>query len=86
MVNKILYKQCNLRSGQSLMTCWLEDKIQVGWRVTLKDSDNPSELWTIESIGDTALPRKEIKGAHASKDWHKNDFHGVLKGLVVKNV
>lgn len=84
--SKTLYRQCNLRSGQSQMTCWLDERVRVGWRVTLSDSEDPTIWWTIESVGDTLLPRKEIKGAHASKNWHKNDFHGVLKGLIAKNV
>lgn len=80
---KILYKQCNLQNGASHITAWLEaDKVKVGFKVTLKDSEEPEKWWTITSVGDTTLPKAEIKGSHNSKSWHDKDFHGKLKGLI----
>ena len=82
---KAIYKQCNLKSSNSVMTAWLEaDKVRAGIKVTLKDSQDPARWWLITSVGDTALPKDEIKGSHASEDWYKKDFRGTLKGLKIK--
>jgi len=37
-----MFKQYNLRSGNEYLTAWLQDGLKKGYRVTLKDSDNPS--------------------------------------------
>lgn len=64
------------------MNCWLEaNKVKVGIKVTLKDSDNPQCWWLITSIGETILPQKDIKGSHDSGSWFDGDFHGKLNGL-----
>jgi len=34
-------------------------------------------------MGDTLLPKDDIKGSHNSKAWHGNDFHGKLPGLKI---
>lgn len=79
-----MYKQCNLTNGDSHMTAWLDASVaKPGIRVTLKDSANPEDWWTIDAVGDTAMARKDIKGAHGSENWFKKDYLGKLKGLKV---
>ncbi len=62
-------------------------KLKVGVRVRLEDSENPLQWWMINSVGETLLPKDEIKGSHNSKGWHDKDYHEKLKGLnIQKNV
>ena len=83
---KTLYKQCNLSNRDSHMTAWLDAAIvKPGIKVTLKDAEDPALWWTIDSVGETAMAKEDIKGAHGSKKWYGNDFHGTLKGLQIKN-
>lgn len=82
---KTLYKQCNLLSGTYAMVAWLEaDKVKLGMYVTLKDSEEPNLWWKIQSIGDTSLAKTDIKGAHNSEAWHRNDYRRKLEGLIIK--
>jgi len=48
----VWYRQCVLRDGSRTTTTWLKEKrIKEGFRVTLKNSEDPERLWTIESMG-----------------------------------
>lgn len=77
-----LYRQYNLISGNEHLTAWLQEGLKKGWKVNLADSDNPVQWWKITSVGDTLLPKDEIKGSHNSKAWYKNDLpRGRIKGL-----
>lgn len=51
--------QVDLRSGSTAMTCWVEPKIKIGNRITLKNSDDPSRLWDVVGIGE-AHPASDI--------------------------
>jgi len=84
-MSKILCRQYNLEHGDEQLTAWLDAiDLKKGARVTLKDSEHPDVFWTVTGIGDTVLPKDEIKGAHDSRDWHKNDLpRGRIKGLKV---
>ena len=80
----ILYRQCILEMGNARITCWLEaSKVRVGIKITLKDSENPTQWWKVVSVSGVELPRKDIKGSHNSYSWHEKDFHGRFKGLGV---
>ena len=41
-------RQCELESGNRRMTCWLEDRVHRGSRVTLKGIDG---VWTVREVG-----------------------------------
>jgi hypothetical protein len=43
--------QVDLRSGTSVLTCWVEPKVKPGDRITLKDSDEPQRLWGVVRVG-----------------------------------
>lgn len=81
-----LFKQCNLSSGSEHLTAWLEaDKVKPGIKVTLQDSEDPTKWWRVDSVGVTALPKEDIKGAHNSRKWFTNDMpRGRLKGISLK--
>jgi hypothetical protein len=83
---KVLYKHYILESGKATLTAWLDAKVKKGNRVTLKDSENPKEWWTVVSEGDLAIPRDELHDEHSSKVIHEKDFHGTLPGLTYKNI
>ncbi len=36
-----------LEDGNTRRTCWVDKRVSVGDRVTLKDSDEPGRLWTV---------------------------------------
>lgn len=75
MSNSDFLVQCVLVSGNEKTECYLEpDKIKVGYRVTLKDSADPEQWWTIESIG-TPIAKHLIHDDHDSKNWHDKDCH-----------
>ena len=79
----IRLQQYQLENENSLLVCWLEaDRVKVGDRVTLKDSDNPMRYWTVTKAY-SEKDSKDIHDAHESKNWHKGDFHGKLEGLNV---
>lgn len=46
-----LLVQAELRSGDTHTTCWVEPKIKVGDRITLKNSDEPDRLWDVMNLG-----------------------------------
>lgn len=43
--------QVDLRSGDRLLTCWVEPKVKVGDSITLKDTDEPERLWLVLRVG-----------------------------------
>lgn len=58
-------RQVSLRDGDSRTVTWLPDdkRLRVGTRVTLKDSEDPSRLWTITG-------RSEPKdSSQIHRDW-----------------
>jgi hypothetical protein len=58
--------QVDLRSEDRLLTCWVEPRVRVGNTITLKDSDEPSRLWTVLRVGE-ARPVGSIK-----RGWNNN--------------
>lgn len=86
-MSKVLCRQYNLEHGNEHLTAWLDAiDLRVGTKVTLRDSENPTIFWKVVGIGDTVLPKDEIKGAHDSKKWHGNDMpRGRIKGLKITN-
>jgi hypothetical protein len=43
--------QVDLRSGNRMLTCWVEPKVRVGDRITLKDYDEPGRCWDVLRVG-----------------------------------
>lgn len=45
--------QCQLSSGNSRLVCNLpmDSRLKVGVKVTLKDSEDPDQYWTVDHIG-----------------------------------
>ena len=79
----MLMQQYKLQNGSSQLVCWLEEgQVKPGYKVQLKNTDDP-ELWWDVVEAYTKQELADIKGAHNSHDWHKNDFHGRLKGLKI---
>lgn len=76
--NTMLVYQVTLKSDNSILTAWMDKKLRVGNKVTLKDE--PLRWWTVAAVFNS-MDRADIHDAHDSKKWHDNDFHGRLKGL-----
>ncbi|MGI5130721.1 hypothetical protein ACQEVB_28215 [Pseudonocardia sp. CA-107938] len=47
MTTTNLRVQVDLRSGDRFRTCWVEPRVKVGDRITLRDSADPHELWDV---------------------------------------
>jgi len=58
--------QADLRSGTTVLTCWLEARIKPGDQVTLKNSEDPQRWWDVVH---TSEPRPA--GA-INRGWHNN--------------
>jgi len=62
------YKQCVIKSGTSRIVAWLDaDKIKVGIRITLKNSDEPRRWWKVLEISNHELVQKDIDKNHNPK-------------------
>lgn len=59
--------QVRLKSGDSRLTAWVEDKVKIGSVITLKDSDNPMRKWEILSIDSEPVEQSSI-----NRGWHNN--------------
>lgn len=64
-----MFRQVKLRDGEVVLTTNLEEhpKLKVGNTLTLKDSDDPNRLWTIESVSDVGRER-----THLNRKWNNN--------------
>lgn len=51
------------------MSAWLIDGLEMGWKVTLKDSKYTEEYWEILGMGQTLLPKDEL---HRNSKWNNN--------------
>lgn len=58
--------QADLRSGASVRTCWLEDRIRPGDSVTLKNSEDPQRWWDVVRTG-SPQPAETI-----NRGWHND--------------
>jgi len=56
--------QVDLRSENRVRTCWVEPKVRVGDRITLKNSDEPARLWEVTRVGE---PRQS---ADIKRGWN----------------
>jgi hypothetical protein len=54
-----LLTQAFLRSGTTVRTCWIEARVRIGDRVTLKNSEDPGMLWDVLAAG-TPRPADQI--------------------------
>lgn len=78
-------QQYKLQSDGKELVCWLEaNRIKIGNKVKLKNSENPDAWWEVVEAF-TKMELADIKGGHESYKWHRNDFHGKLNGLQVFN-
>lgn len=44
--------QVRLQSDDRVRTCWVEPKVKIGNRITLKNSEDPDRMWTVLSVGE----------------------------------
>lgn len=58
--------QVDLRSDNRLLTCWVEPKVVVGNRITLKDTDEPERLWEVLRVG------VKQKATDVKRGWDNN--------------
>jgi len=54
--------QVDLRSDNREMTCWVEPKVKVGNRITLKNHEEPSILWEVLRVGEPQERSKIYRG------------------------
>jgi hypothetical protein len=59
--------QVQLRSGSTVRTCWVEDRVRAGNRITLKTSEEPGRFWDVVSVGSQ---RRELAGI--PRGWNNN--------------
>jgi hypothetical protein len=54
-----------LKDGSTRRSCWVDKRVNVGDRITLKDSDEPERLWTVtHACGSQMLSRDITRGWH----------------------
>lgn len=58
--------QVDLRSGNRIMTCWVEPRVKVGNAITLKNHREPSRLWEVLRVGQPQDPSQIKRG------WNNN--------------
>lgn len=70
MAKEILMYQCRLQSGNEVKICWLSDEkpFKEGDVITLKDSENPNQLWKVTSKGGKGHPKSDVKDRWRSQD------------------
>lgn len=68
-------RQCVLKSKNSRMTTWLDDRkdLKEGVWVTLSTSEDQERRWQVISMGEK-MNGIGIVGAHDSKIIHQKDF------------
>jgi len=58
--------QVDLQCGDRHLTCWVEPKVKVGNRITLKNHENPRLFWRVLRVGEP-LDQSQIK-----RGWNNN--------------
>lgn len=58
--------QVDLRSGATVLMCWVEPKVKPGDRVTLKNSGEPRRWWDVVRVY-AERPASDIK-----RGWNNN--------------
>ncbi len=58
--------QVDLKAKDRYLTCWVEPKVKVGDRITLKNHAEPKLLWDVLRVGE---PQEKSKIYHG---WHNN--------------
>jgi hypothetical protein len=63
---------CKLKNGNSQIDAYLEfkSKMRVGVKVTLKDSEDPTIWWTVESMGEPI----DAELVERKENWYKTNF------------
>lgn len=52
-MSKSIYRwQVELKSGDTVRTCYVDKLVKLGNQITLKDSEEPKRLWTVTWIGE----------------------------------
>ena len=59
--------QVRLRSGPAERTCWVEARVRVGDRITLKNSDEPGRWWDITWAG-----AEQRTAGQINRGWNNN--------------
>lgn len=58
--------QVDLRSGNRLLTCWVEPRVKVGDQITLKNSGDSKRFWDVLRVG-------EVRSAgDIKRGWNNN--------------
>lgn len=56
------YKQVELKNGNTVQTAWIESYgAKKGFRVTLKDVDDPTILWTVTAVYSGQITETEAR-------------------------
>ena len=58
--------QVDLRSDNRVLTCWVEPRVKVGDKITLKNSDDPRRLWSVTRVGD------QKAASSINRGWNNN--------------
>jgi hypothetical protein len=54
------YRQCTLKSGNVETVAWIEEYgAKVGCSVTLKDAEDPEQVWEVTQASTTRIPKTE---------------------------
>lgn len=67
------YRQCTLRHQDTEQVAWIEEYgAKVGNRITLKDSGDPTTLWTVMTVSRYRLTQQEVNdNQHRHAKWHE---------------
>lgn len=58
--------QVDLRSANRYLTCWVEPRVKVGDRITLKNSPEPTLRWDVLRVSAPS------KAADINRGWDNN--------------
>lgn len=58
--------QVDLQCGDRVLTCWVEPKVKVGQRITLKNHERPKLFWSVLRVGEPREP------AQINRGWNNN--------------
>lgn len=56
------YRQCILQHDKFITVAWIEERgAKLGFSVTLKDSEDPNQLWEVTFVGAYRIPKDMIE-------------------------
>lgn len=69
----LFYRQCTLRAQNTEQVAWIEERgARVGFRVTLKDTEDPQQLWTVMTVSNHRLSKEDVnRNEHRHTSWHQ---------------